>query len=156
MNYKILSVVDSREKMEVPDGKGDTRMIGIPGTGNRRPCDTCGKIHEIHVTIDIGNGLRVVGLGCAKKDPKTHVALLLQEIGELVQELGIPEVSMPTDFVSRLVANPKFPESAEAYLDGRWALYANYKKMTKAQHITVNKIGNRGRKIRQLLKEMEP
>lgn len=155
MDNKILSIVDSREKVEVPDGRGDTRIVGVPGTGNRRPCDTCGKLHEIHVTVDTGNGLRVVGLGCAKKDQNCHTALLLHEIVELVRDLGIQAVSVPGDFVSRLVANPKFQLSAEYYLDGANSMDFRWDRLNRAQKSIVNKISNRGQKIRQSLQRKE-
>lgn len=58
---RIVSVVDTRDFVE----EGD-RVVRIPGTGNDRPCDRCGRSHEIHVTVEHADGrTMVVGLGCA-------------------------------------------------------------------------------------------
>ena len=60
---KILDVRDTRDRIEV----GDDRWVAVPGTGLLRPCDRCGREHEIHVDVELSDGQRAnIGLGCAK------------------------------------------------------------------------------------------
>lgn len=57
---EILSVVDTREYME----EGD-RWVPIPGSGEARECDRCGRLHEVHATVQYPSGeTMVVGTGC--------------------------------------------------------------------------------------------
>jgi hypothetical protein len=60
---KILDVRDTRDRIEV----GDDRWVAVPGTGLLRPCDRCGREHEIHVDVELSDGTRAnIGSGCAK------------------------------------------------------------------------------------------
>lgn len=147
---QIVEIRDTREKMEVDDGNGDTRMVGIPGTGIRRPCDACGRVHEIHVHVQDGDKSLVVGLGCAKKDARIHAALLLHEIRCIVQEIGIPQIVVPTDFLDRLNPAGKGMVFAASYsLDGQ--SHVRHAMKTKVQKLLLNQVDNRGRAIRKLL-----
>ena len=147
---KVVEIRDTREKMEVDDGNGDTRMVGIPGTGIRRPCDACGKVHEIHVHVQDGDKPLVVGLGCAKKDMRIHVAILLHEIRAIVREIGIPQITVPADFLDRLNPSGKKMVFASSYsLDGQ--SHVLHAPKTKAQKMLLNQVDNRGRAIRNLL-----
>jgi hypothetical protein len=59
---RILDVRDTRDRIEVGD-----RWVPVPGTGQLRPCDRCGREHEIHVDVELSDGRRAnIGLGCAK------------------------------------------------------------------------------------------
>lgn len=59
---RIVDVRDTRDRIEIDD-----RWIPVPGTGVMRPCDRCGKTHEIHVDVELSNGKRAnIGSGCAK------------------------------------------------------------------------------------------
>lgn len=59
---RIVDVRDTRDRIEVGD-----RWVPVPGTGQMRPCDRCGKTHEIHVDVELSNGKRAnIGSGCAK------------------------------------------------------------------------------------------
>ena len=59
---RILDVRDTRDRIEVGD-----RWVAVPGTGIQRPCDRCGREHEIHVDVELSDGRRAnIGLGCAK------------------------------------------------------------------------------------------
>lgn len=61
--YRILDITDTRQFEQ----DEDERWRAIPGTGDPRPCDRCGKEHEIHVSVEKESGERcVVGLGCAR------------------------------------------------------------------------------------------
>lgn len=65
---KIIKVIDTREKMEVEGRNGKTRLVGIPGTGEDRPCDLCQTLHEIHVHVEMDDkSVTVVGQGCGNK-----------------------------------------------------------------------------------------
>jgi len=64
----IESVVDTRDYEEGPDDK----WVPIPGSGDKRCCDRCGRNHEIHwqVTVKDSGGKkesRVMGGGCAQQ-----------------------------------------------------------------------------------------
>lgn len=70
---RILSVVDTRQYEE----QGD-RWVPIPGSGNARECTRCGREHEVHAEVLLGDGrTAVVGTGCAEKstmDPAIRAA----------------------------------------------------------------------------------
>jgi hypothetical protein len=66
---QLTGIYDTREKILVPDGRGEERVSHIPRTGHMRACDSCGAIHEVHAYLqekDSGKTL-IVGLGCARK-----------------------------------------------------------------------------------------
>lgn len=59
---RILAVRDTRDRIEVGD-----RLVPVPGSGDLRPCDRCGREHEVHVDVELSDGRRVnIGSGCAK------------------------------------------------------------------------------------------
>lgn len=59
---RILDVRDTRDRIEVGD-----RWVPVPGSGQLRPCDRCGREHEIHVDVELSDGTRAnIGSGCAK------------------------------------------------------------------------------------------
>ena len=144
---KIISITDTREMILVDDGCGDTKMVPVPGTGIKRACDICGKTHEIHVEVATGNGRTIVGLGCAKKNPKMHAALLLSEIETLVSKSGVSAlgISVPDDFVSRIIGSRFVGSLSLIGFHGKWD------RMTKAQKIAMNAVDNRASKIKLLL-----
>lgn len=59
---KILGVRDTRDRIEIGD-----RWVPVPGSGQLRPCDRCGREHEIHVDVELSDGRRAnIGSGCAQ------------------------------------------------------------------------------------------
>lgn len=59
---RIVEVRDTRDCVEVDD-----RLVPVPGSGDARPCDQCGRAHEIHVTVEVeGGAIFVVGASCAR------------------------------------------------------------------------------------------
>lgn len=59
---RIIAVRDTRDRIEVGD-----RFVPVPGSGQLRACDRCGREHEIHVDVELANGRRAnIGSGCAK------------------------------------------------------------------------------------------
>ena len=59
--WQIISIKDTREFIEQDD-----RFVPISGSGDMRPCDRCGRVHEIHATVRTASGEHyVVGIGCA-------------------------------------------------------------------------------------------
>lgn len=63
---RVLKVVDTREYEEIGD-----RWVPIPGSGNPRPCDRCGRPHEVHATVKMPSGeTMVVGTGCMGMGPE--------------------------------------------------------------------------------------
>jgi hypothetical protein len=64
---KILRVVDTREYEEIADGK----WAAIPGSGNARECDRCGRLHEVHAYVQTDDGATmIVGTGCMGLGPE--------------------------------------------------------------------------------------
>lgn len=58
---RVHRVVDTREYEQ---GEGD-RWHPIPGSGKPRPCDRCGRTHEVHADVETSAGARIcVGTGC--------------------------------------------------------------------------------------------
>lgn len=61
---KIIAVRDTRAYEE----QGD-RWVPIPGSGNHRTCDRCGRDHEVHVDVELSDGrVACIGQGCARGD----------------------------------------------------------------------------------------
>lgn len=62
---KILSVVDTRDYEEGPDG----RFRPVPGSGDSNACARCGRDHEVHATVELADGTAaVVGTGCMARE----------------------------------------------------------------------------------------
>jgi len=62
---RILAVHDTRDWIE----DGDDRWVAVPGSGQARPCDRCGRDHEIHVEVLLSDGATaLIGQGCARGD----------------------------------------------------------------------------------------
>lgn len=60
---RIIRVTDTREWVEGPDDK----WRAVPGTGDERECERCGRAHEVHATVELSDGtVAVIGTGCAK------------------------------------------------------------------------------------------
>jgi hypothetical protein len=59
---RLVNVRDTRDRIEVGD-----RFVPVPGSGDLRACDRCGREHEIHVDVELADGRRAnIGSGCAK------------------------------------------------------------------------------------------
>lgn len=59
---RILSIRDTRAFED-----GDHGMRPIPGSGDARACDRCGRVHEIHARVELSDGTRAtVGTGCMR------------------------------------------------------------------------------------------
>lgn len=58
--FTIDRVVDTRDYIEDGD-----RFVPVAGSGDARPCDRCGRHHEIHAHVTDATGTpAVVGTGC--------------------------------------------------------------------------------------------
>lgn len=71
--------------------KEDTRSFdengkAIPGTGDLRPCEHCGAMHEVHVTIEhsVTSERKTVGATCAKKLAGDPHKLLARHATDLI------------------------------------------------------------------------
>jgi hypothetical protein len=61
---RIVSVTDTRDYEEIGD-----RWVPIPGTGQANECARCGRLHEVHATVELADGsAAVVGTGCMKAE----------------------------------------------------------------------------------------
>lgn len=61
---RIIAVVDTREWVEGPDD----RWYAIPGSGQTHKCCRCGRNHEVHAEVELGDrSSAVVGTGCMKQ-----------------------------------------------------------------------------------------
>lgn len=90
---KVLAIVDTREKILETNEKGYDIWVRVPGTGIENECARCGKLHEIHVHVELENGEKaIVGLGCAKKeslDVAVRVKTLKSAINRLNKQLSL-------------------------------------------------------------------
>lgn len=146
---KVIKITDTREKQQVDDGRGDTKLVPIPGTGEKRPCDLCGRLHEVHVEIDTGDKILVVGVGCAKKNAEMEVALLMHEIHEIFDASGLATFKMAlADNFIEIVCTERYPARWNGAIVGFFAW--NWEKMTKSQKLALNAIENRAYKIKAL------
>lgn len=114
---RIVAVRDTRDVVEIDD-----RFVPIPGTGDLRACDRCGRTHEVHVDVLLSDGrTSTLGAGCARGESaevqskikgavsaaKTRTKLLGQlaalraqaaaynAIAAAVELLPLPEISGP-------------------------------------------------------------
>lgn len=60
---KITAVLDTREQEYNDRGSS----VGVPGTGIPHECDRCGRDHEIHAFLDVGEDSYIMGVSCARK-----------------------------------------------------------------------------------------
>lgn len=84
---ELLSVEDTRDVIE----EGD-RWVRLSGTGDARPCDRCGRAHEIHATVRLEDGSSaVVGTGCMKASDLLQASTVRSAISRArrVQDLGL-------------------------------------------------------------------
>jgi hypothetical protein len=64
---RVLDVSDTREYELAAGPSGRMRWRPIPGTGEPRPCDRCGRDHQVWVDVECVDGSRrTVGTGCAE------------------------------------------------------------------------------------------
>lgn len=63
-SFRIVQTVDTRQRDE--DG------ALIPGSGESVPCECCGRMIEIHVTVACKGKYHVVGKSCCKKAEKQN------------------------------------------------------------------------------------
>lgn len=64
---RVLDVSDTREYELAAGPSGRMRWRPIPGTGEPRPCDRCGRDHQVYVDVECADGSRrTVGTGCAE------------------------------------------------------------------------------------------
>jgi GNAT superfamily N-acetyltransferase len=64
---KIVQVVEVKDTREWDDNVEPPKPI--PGSGDARQCDRCGRMHEVHVIVRLDDGREaVIGSGCARKD----------------------------------------------------------------------------------------
>lgn len=69
---RVLSVVDTREYVEDGD-----RWVPVPGSGDLHECSRCGRVHEVHATVELSDGsTSLVGTGCAKGEEAEIVRAL--------------------------------------------------------------------------------
>jgi len=74
---KIVSVVDTRQYEE----RGD-KWYPIPGSGTSNECARCGKPHEVHAEVALGNGKHiVVGTGCMRTDSAELLREMKNKVG---------------------------------------------------------------------------
>lgn len=93
---KILAVRDTRARVEDGD-----RWVPVPGSGQLRPCDRCGREHEIHVDVELSDGRRAnIGSGCAKGESSEVQSRLKSAVSaaktrsKLRAELGLARAAL--------------------------------------------------------------
>lgn len=81
---KILKVEDTRKYQEEPDG----RFYSIPGSGSEHECDRCGRIHEVHATVQTDDGQTLtVGTGCMLAE-STEISRALLRLDHVAKRLA--------------------------------------------------------------------
>jgi hypothetical protein len=61
---KVLSVIDTREYEEMDD-----KWVPIAGSGMANVCERCGKLHEVHATVELEDGTEaLMGTSCARAE----------------------------------------------------------------------------------------
>ena len=66
---RIVEIRDTRDFEREVDARGEEVLKPVPGTGEPHDCDRCGRAHEVHATVELGDGsLAVVGSTCANAD----------------------------------------------------------------------------------------
>jgi len=97
VSLKLIKVVDTRDKLEVAGKNGNSRYVGIPGTGLTNQCPICGKDHEIHAYVEYPDGRQdIMGTGCAiKVDPSLTVQM---KKVELLLKLEVIKKMIPNSF----------------------------------------------------------
>ncbi len=81
---KILKVVDTRKYEEGDDDK----WHAIAGSGIEHECDRCGKLHEVHATVLLEDGLQViVGTGCMAQED-AEMAAKFQSLDRAAKRLS--------------------------------------------------------------------
>ena len=64
---RVLAVSDTREYELAAGPSGRMRWRPIPGTGEPRPCDRCGRDHQVYVDVEcVGGSRHTVGTGCTE------------------------------------------------------------------------------------------
>lgn len=88
---RIVEVKDTRQYEEGPDDK----WYPIPGSGDLHECARCGRIHEIHWTVQLSDGtLAVLGGRCAHAavfgvaSKATSIEGLAKKIARTTRELA--------------------------------------------------------------------
>lgn len=124
---KIVDVVDTRDWQE----EEDEVWRPIPNSGERRECDRCGRLHEIHAHVELGDGRgAIVGTGCMRADdmlggvkPATlanrakRVKQLEAEIASLEERLAV--IADRERIVSAMIIPPV---TWERHDSGRWVI----------------------------------
>lgn len=61
---KVLSVIDTREYEDIDD-----KWVPIAGSGKANVCERCGKLHEVHATVELEDGTEaLMGTSCARAE----------------------------------------------------------------------------------------
>lgn len=70
--FTVQRVVDTRDYVEQDD-----RLVAVPGSGDLRDCDRCGRPHEVHAYVTDSTGRPgVVGTGCVEATDQPAVRRL--------------------------------------------------------------------------------
>lgn len=97
---RVLDVSDTREYELAAGPSGRMRWRPIPGTGEPRPCDRCGRDHQVWVDVECVDGSRrTVGTGCAEVAGLDALASRLAtgaaEVERLAHMLAAAEAILP-------------------------------------------------------------
>ena len=80
---RIVEVVDTRQYEE----QGD-RWVPIPGSGNLNECARCGRMHEVHASVELSDGTSaVVGTGCMNAE-STEIASKLKSAASRAKRIA--------------------------------------------------------------------
>lgn len=120
---RVLDVRDTRDYDLVASESGRMRWRPVPGTGEPRPCDRCGRDHEVYVDVECADGARrCVGTGCAEVAGLDALAARLAtgaaEVARLARMLAAADDLPPEPEISREPAEPRGHVPQERWICG--------------------------------------
>lgn len=120
---RVLDVSDTREYELAAGPSGRMRWRPIPGTGEPRPCDRCGRDHQVWVDVECVDGSRrTVGTGCAEVAGLDALASRLAtgaaEVERLAHMLAAADAVDAAPEISREPAEPRGGVAQEQWTCG--------------------------------------
>jgi len=120
--FTVDQVVDTRDYEE-----RDDRMVPVPGSGDRRECDRCHEVHEVHAHVTDANGATwVVGTGCATADKAAARSLAGKATRAARKAAEVARAAAARATLAELTAElPAFPADQVTHVAGQrptWTL----------------------------------
>ena len=90
---RIVRIISVRDTRDYDDSSGEWKPI--PGTGEEHYCDRCGKVHEIHATVELEDeSYCVVGTTCARAEFSEQLRKRMASKVRAAKRLRVLELEM--------------------------------------------------------------